>query len=319
MQDALQIKRQRDEGEHLRAEGGNRGYDGQREDLVSQEVDGNKRSRPRARAQDQRHAGHRGQSERRAAEPLISVARNQIDADKAETEGRDVQKRAGKIEPSGGRAHRQRRAPDEKRENADGNVDGEQPFPRSQRQDSGSDRRTESGGGRHHKRVQTDAAAKLVRRISKAHERAIDAHDAACAQALGHAGENEDGKALCEGAGEGRRGEQGDAGEENAAIADHFAQRGQRQKRNYDRQLKSVHHPNGLITGGGELARDRRQSHIGDSAVENRHRQGEPDGAGRPITPRNRQTVKVGHRSSNRGSQSTETPAAVRLTWITRF
>ena len=59
------------------------------------------------------------------------------------------------------------------------------------------------------------------------------------------------GKARREGAGEGRGGEQSDAAEENPAIADHFACRGERQQRDDHRQLKSVDDPDGLVGRSG--------------------------------------------------------------------
>jgi hypothetical protein len=215
------------------------------------------------------------------------------------TESRDAQRAAEQIELSEHRTRRQRRARHEKRDNADRHIDREQPFPRAQRQYGGSDARAERRRRRDDQRVEPDAAAQQFRRIGEAQQGAVDAHDAAAAQALQDAAENEHGQAVRERAAERRGGEDNDAGQKDAAVADAFAERGERQKGNHDRQLEAVDDPDRLVGRRGKFARHRRQRHIGDGAVEHRHGQGDPDRQGRPQTLRMRQAVKLGHRSSD--------------------
>ena len=108
-------------------------------------------------------------------------------------------------------------------------------------------------------------------RIDEPDERDVDAHDPGGAEALNQARERQHGEARRERAGERGDGEDGEPPPIDAPVAEHVAERSQRQQRNGDRELEGVDDPCGAFRRDGELARHRRQRHGDDVAVEHRH------------------------------------------------
>ena len=76
-------------------------------------------------------------------------------------------------------------------------------------------------------------------------------------------------------------------------IADDFAERGQRQQRDRDRELVAVDDPDRKRRARMQIAGDGRQRDIGDRAVDHRHHEAERDGQDRPVTLRLGQAVGV--------------------------
>src|SRR5882724_11265896 len=73
------------------------------------------------------------------------------------------------------------------RNDAEGDVDGEQPAPRSNREDGRSDRRAEREGGRDHHRVASETQTLQAPWINEANQRRIHTHNTTGAEALQHA------------------------------------------------------------------------------------------------------------------------------------
>jgi hypothetical protein len=83
---------------------------------------------------------------------------------------------------------------DQHRNEAEGDVDGEQPAPRPDRKNAGGDGGAEREGGRHDERVVSEPAALQAAGIDEANQRGIHAHDAAGAEPLQHARDQQAGQ-----------------------------------------------------------------------------------------------------------------------------
>ena len=169
---------------------------------------------------------------------------------------------------------------------ADRHVHREQPGPGRDRQDPRRHRRADRRGDGADRRVEPDAAPEPAARIDEAHQRAVDAHDAGRAEALDDPGDGQRQQRIRQRAAERGDGEDDQPVLIDAAIAVDVAERGQRQQRYRHGKLVGVHHPDRRRGAGVEIARDRRQRHIGDRAVQHRERQAECDGQDRPIALR---------------------------------
>jgi hypothetical protein len=114
------------------------------------------------------------------------------DADDEETEAACCQQRAEEIEGVHGPGRRRQGfQADAHRDQAEGNVDREQPGPRANSQDAGCDGRPQREGGRDHQRVMAVAAAEQSARIDEADQRRIYGHDAAGAEPLQRPGDEQ--------------------------------------------------------------------------------------------------------------------------------
>ncbi len=220
-----------------------------------------------------------------------------VDGGDADAEGHGAQARALPVERMRRRIGvGQAARADRKGDEAKRHVDGEQPGPGAEREDAGGDRRADRGGDRDHQRVDADAAAEQRMRIGEAHQRRIYAQDSGGAEALQDAGDRQQQQRVrqrAEGRGEG---EQHEAGEIDAAIADDLAERSQRQQRDRDGELIAVDDPDREGRAGIEIVRDRRQGDIGDGAVHHRHDDAERNRDDGPVALRQRQAVRVfGH------------------------
>ena len=172
----------------------------------------------------------------------------------------------------GPRRHRQR-------QRADRDIDKKQPMPRGDRKDRRSHARACGAGHCDHHRHVADPLAEPRVRIDEPDERDVDAHDPGRAQPLDQTREGQHGECRRERAGEGGGGEDGEPPPVDAPIAEHVAERRERQQRDGDGELEGVDDPDSVLRRDGELSRHRRQRNRYDIAVEHRH--GERHGQGR--------------------------------------
>jgi hypothetical protein len=106
----------------------------------------------------------------------------------------------------------------------DRKVHREQIGPARHRQDAGRDGGTDGRGNRHHHRVDPDAAAELLVRIDKAHQRGVDAHDAGRAKPLQDARDGEEQQRMRQRAEQRGEGEQHQPRQVDATVADDLAE-----------------------------------------------------------------------------------------------
>ena len=257
----------------LRPERGDGRHERKREHRPAQKIDRQQRRGELELPPDERHAESR-------APTAISISASQgrpaladsVDAGDDEPERERVENDAQKIEaPGGARRRWQRPRRHDERHHADRHVDQKQPMPGGDRKDRRRDARASGrANGDHHRHV-ADPLAKPRVRIDEPDERDVDAHDSRRAQALNDAREGEHGECRRERAGERSDGEEGKPPPIDAPVAQHVAERRQRQKRDGDRELEGVDDPDRVLRRDRELARHRRQRHGDDGAVEHRH------------------------------------------------
>ena len=183
--------------------------------------------------------------------------------------------------------------PDGDGRDPDRQVDQEQPWPRPHTEDDRGQGRARRGRYRQDQRIIADAPPEHARRIGRANQRRIHAHDRGRANTLEHAGGDQRRQAVRERATDRPQGEQRKPRNINAPIPKPVAERGQRQHEHRDRQLIGIDDPHRCRGGRAEVLRDRRQRDICDRSVEDGHRQRQPDRNGRPIAARRGQTVRV--------------------------
>ena len=107
----------------------------------------------------------------------------------------------------------------------------------------------------------------------------------------------------------------------DAAIADDFAERSQRQQRDRDRQLVAVDDPDRKRRARVKVPGDRGQRNIGDGAVHHRHDQAERDREDGPIPLRLRKAIDVLDLGGRHGwlSISCQLQASFRLRFLFTF
>ena len=186
---------------------------------------------------------------------------------------------------------RQRLPPHEHCCDANRKVDHEQPRPRSDAEYDGGKRRARCRRHRQDESIVTDPPPQHLRRIGRANQRGIHAHDACGTDSLEHASEDQSGEAMRESARDGPDREQREPRDINAPIAETIAQGSQRKQQDRDRQLVGVDYPHRRRRGRAEVLRDRRQRHVRDRPVEHRHGKRQPDRGRRPITARDWKAV----------------------------
>ena len=179
------------------------------------------------------------------------------------------------------------------RGDAERDIDGEQIRPGSDRQNAGGDRRSDRGGYRDHQRIDADATPEQGARIGVADQRRVDAHDPGRAKSLHDARHRQQQQGMRQRAEQRCEREQQQSRQIDAAIADDFAERSQRQQRDRDRQLIAVDDPDRKRRAGVEILGDRGQRDIGDGAVHHRHDKAERDGEDGPIALRLGQAIGV--------------------------
>jgi hypothetical protein len=128
-------------------------------------------------------------------------------------------------------------------------------------------------------------------RIDVADERHIDAHDPGRAKPLQDARNRQERQRIREHAKQRGDRKQQQPGDIDAAVADDFAERGQRQQRDRDRELVAVDDPDRKSRAGMKVARDGGQGHVGDRAVHHRHDEADCNRQDRPATLRLGQAV----------------------------
>ena len=176
-------------------------------------------------------------------------------------------------------------------DDANRNIDREQPRPGSHRQNSRRQGRTHRRRNRHHQRIDADAMAQLVAGIGEAHQRGVHAHDPGSAETLNDARRGEQHQRMRQGAEKRRDREQSQARQIDAAIADDFAQRRQRQQGDGDGELIPIDDPDREGRAGVQILRDGGKRDIGDGAIDHRHHDTQHDREDRPITLGQRQAV----------------------------
>ena len=192
---------------------------------------------------------------------------------------------------AGGFCVRQAAQAEHQRQRTERDVDGEQPGPGSDRQDARGERRADRGREGDDERVDPDAAAELAARVGEAHQCRVDAHDAGGAKTLDDARDRQQRQRMRQRAEGGCEREQDEPGQIDAAIADDLAERRQRQQRDRDRELVAVDDPDREGRARIEVGCDRRQRHVGDGAVDDRHDDAERNGQHRLVALRLRQAV----------------------------
>src|SRR5216684_634749 len=184
----LEVEGQRDEGEALDRERADRGGRGQREQRPAKQVDRQHRRWMIRLSSDQNPAKQRGGGKFDQHKSRRRVMRSTSDPQNEKAETTRGQQRAGKIEGMRcPRGTRQRLQADQDRDKPERNVDAEQPAPGPDRQNEGGDRRAKREGGRDHHRVVSKTPALQAPRKNETNQRRVDAHDAAGAEALQHA------------------------------------------------------------------------------------------------------------------------------------
>ncbi len=257
------------------------------------EVDRDQRRVRRGFAPDQREPRRDRRCDfDRGDRALAAAVREDVDADEEEAEGQRVQRRAGPVEPARRAVGIGQRAPGHHEvDDADRHVDREQPLPGADGENRRGDGRPDRGGDRHHQRVQPDTAAEQGLRIGEADQRAVDAEDPGGAEALRDPRGDQLRHGVGERAAERARGEDRQADEVDAAIADPLAERGAREQRDHDRELIGVDDPDRLGRARVKFGGDDRQRNVGDRRVEHGHRDAERDRKHRPVALRRRQAV----------------------------
>ena len=191
----------------------------------------------------------------------------------------------------GARRQRQGSHADRHRQQAEGNIDREQPRPRPQRQNTGGDRRPEGKGGADDHRVIAKAAAEQPAWIDETDQRRIHGHQTAGAEALQHARDQKSGQRPGAGASERGNREQQQAAEINAPVADDLAERAERQQRCDQRDLIGVDHPDHIRRAHFQVGGDRRQRDIGNRSIKRGHPDRDGDRNNRPDPAFGRQAV----------------------------
>ncbi|MGY4458872.1 hypothetical protein ACVWYI_002832 [Bradyrhizobium sp. LB13.1] len=243
----------------------------------------------------QDEAEHERRDQLDAHDHRREIMRGAADARDEQAEAGRRQDRAEKVKAViGARRLRQHRKADADRDEAERDVDGEQPRPWADRENGGGNRRPEGEGGRDHQRVVTEAAAEHPAGIDEAHQRRVDAHDAAGAEPLQRARNQETVQRPRLRAEQRGDGEQDQAAEIDALVPDDLAERPERQQRRHQRDLIDVDHPDRLLWCDMQIGGNGGQRDVGDRGVERGHRQRGEDRGDRPAPPRDRQAVGNG-------------------------
>lgn len=279
----LEIERQRDEGEALHGEGADGGRRRQREHRPAEEVDRQHRRgmigvTPRQdKAERERRDQLDGHDYRR------QIMRGAADARDEQPEAEGREKRAEEIKAViGARRLRQHCKADAGRDEAERDVDGEQPRPRTDREDRRRDRRPEGEGGGDHQRVVAEGAPQHPAGIDETHQRGVDAHDAAGAEALQGACDQQAVQRPRDRAEQRGDGKQDQAAEIDALVPDDLAERTKRQQRRHQRDLVDIDHPDRLLRADMQIGGNGRQRDVGDRGVERGHCQRREDRCDRP-------------------------------------
>lgn len=228
--------------------------------------------------------------------------RGAADAGDEQAEADGGEKRADEIKAMiGARRLRQHRKADADCDEAERDVDGEQPRPRTDRKDRRCNRGPEREGGGDHQRVVAEAAALHPAGIDEADQRGVDAHDAARTQALQRARDQQAIQRPGDGAEQRGDGEQHEAAEIDALVPDDLAQRAEWQQCRHQRDLVDVDHPDRLLRADMQIGGDGGQRDVGDRGVERGHRQRGEDRGNRPAALRGRQAI--GNRTIGRAQR----------------
>ena len=201
----------------------------------------------------------------------------------------------------GPRRFRQRLQADGDGQQAEWQVDGEQPRPGRDRQDRGGDGRPQRERGRHHQRIMAKAAAEPMPGVDETDQRGVDAHDAGGAQSLQDTGDQQRLERPRQRAEHGRRGEQDQAPDIDALVADDLAERAERQQGGDHGDLVDIDHPDDVGRGRTQVGRDGGQGDIGDCGVQRGHRQRGEDRHRRPAPLLQREVISrrvIGRRKS---------------------
>jgi hypothetical protein len=180
---------------------------------------------------------------------------------------------------------------DPDRDHAERDVDREQPWPRADREDRGSDARAERERRSDHERVVAKAAAQHVGGVDKADQRSVHAHDAAGAQSLQRAGRGQAGQRPCQGAAKRGQREQHEASDVDALVTDDFAERPEREQRRNQCDLIDVDHPDRIGRADAKIGSDGGKGNVGDRRIQRSHRQRGEDRCDRPAPEFGRQPV----------------------------
>ncbi len=268
----LEVKRQRDDGQGLRPKRGDGRRQRKREHRPAQKIDRQERRRELDLPPDERNAEYDADGDLNQRQRGCSALADLVDACDDEPEREHVENDARKIEaPCGARRRRQRPRRHHERQRADRHVDEKQPMPGGDRQDRRCDARASGRANGDHQRHVADPLAKPCMRIDEPDERDVDAHDSCRAEALSDARKDEHAECRRERAGERSDGEEGKPPPVHAPVAEHVAERRERQQRYGDRELESVNDPDRALRSDSELARHRRQRDRDDGSVEHRH------------------------------------------------
>ena len=110
-----------------------------------------------------------------------------------------------------------------------------------------------------------------------AHQGRVDAHDAARAQALQRARDEQAVQRPCHRAEQRRDGEQDQAAQIDALMPDDLAERSERQQRRHQRDLVDVDDPDRLLRRDTQIGGDGGQGDVGDRGVERGQRERRED------------------------------------------
>ena len=165
-------------------------------------------------------------------------------------------------------------------ENADGNIDEEDPAPGEVVGDPAAERGAD--GRREHgdEAVEREGLAALVRLERVGHDGLRHGLHAAAAGALKNAAKQKDGQGRSDAAKKTGDGEDGDAKDEEVAAA--HERRGPAAERQHDGIGDEVagEHPCGFVSACAERAADVRQGDVGDGGVKHFHKRGQGHGHG---------------------------------------
>ena len=215
------------------------------------------------------------------------------DAQDQQPERARVEYGADQVEPAAGlRGRRQELQRKHQGQGTDRHVDGEQPGPGRDREDTGRDGRPQRGRRRHRHRIEADALAQLVCRIDEADQRCVHAHHPGAAHALQHPRRGQRRQRPTHRAQQGRSGEQGQAVTIYPPVAHDLSQRGERQQARDQGQLIGVDHPDRGGRRRVQVQRDGRQHRVCDRGVERHHRHRHDDGGDRPAPASGGQAVE---------------------------
>jgi hypothetical protein len=171
---------------------------------------------------------------------------------------------------------------DDDRQDADGNVDEEDPVPADVLCDETADQRSDRQGQRGDARPDADRHPALPRREGGGDDRERGGVHEGRADALDDPRADQDLRATGQAAGERGAREDDEPDDEDAPPAEQVGQLPAREHEHAEGERVAVEHPLELGDPDAEVVLDRRQRHVHDRVVEHDHEEPECDGSQRP-------------------------------------